>query len=266
MVCCLGTGAVRFRARNEGKAELVFRTIVFLLAALFTAQAAHAATSVNWDDLKDPAAEKFEDPFAALSIQELRSLGLVLNLREQLAKHEVGAETRSGLEQQLRREEAKLAAAGVHTDWLLSHRQEIGEKRAAAALAGNSALAGKDIAIGGYVIPVQAPGKHTVEGGYLVPEAGMCSHMPAPDPNQTIRYRLSTDWNADQVYQPVVLVGRLSLHMTRQEIMLLDGQVEMIAVFDMDVTEVRSPEEPKAGKRLLNFFRRFQAPAQNDGQ
>ena len=113
-------------------------------------------------------------------------------------------------------QEAQLAAAGVPTDKLLSQRFEVAKKRAAASLAGNKALAGRDIEITGYVIPVQEPGSDEVIAGYLVPEQGMCSHMPAPDPNQMIRYRLSTGWRAEYVYEPVRLIGRLSLKTSRK--------------------------------------------------
>ena len=104
-------------------------------------------------------------------------------------------------------------------------------------MAGNPDLDGRRISIPGYVIPVLGA-ENTASTGYLVPERGMCSHTPAPDPNQMIRYTLATDWTADSLYEPVELVGTLSIRPTRQEITLIDGQVEMIAVFDMQVTAV----------------------------
>lgn len=231
--------------------------IVFLVALMGAPPGAHAAQPILWEDLKDPAAAAFEDPFAALGIHQLRALGTVLRLRLRLEEGPVGAKDRPGIEQQLRSEEAKLAAAGVDVDGLLSQRHEVGRKRAAAALAGNPDLAGREVAITGYVIPVSGP-DGTVTTGYLVPGAGMCSHMPAPDPNQMIRYRLSNGWQAQEIYEPVLLSGTLSLKTTRQEITLLDGQVEMLAAFEMDVSDVRSLEgqEPPQN-RVLNFFRNF---------
>jgi len=237
----------------------VLRAIAFILALLMVLPVSYAATPITWDNLRDPSAAKFDDPFAALSGFELRSLGTVLRLRQRLAEEDVAAEARPRIEQRLRTEEAKLASAGVRTDWLLEQRLEIGKKRAAAALAGNPQLEGKDVAITGYVIPVAGPdGKTTT--GYLVPEAGMCSHMPAPDPNQMIRYRLLNNWEAGYVYEPVLLTGTLSLKTTRQEIMLLDGQVDMLAAFEMMVTDVRSLDQttgPEPENRLLRLFRNF---------
>lgn len=96
----------------------------------------------------------------------------------------------------------------------------------------------------------------------------MCSHMPAPDPNQMIRYTLAADWQADSVYEPVRLTGTLSIRPTKQEIMLLDGQIEMVAVFDMKVTDVlplTEQERVSPTRSFLDFLKsrsdRQQAPA-----
>lgn len=242
--------------------------IVFITALLFWAPHAIAAKPVVWPDLKDPMASSFEDPFAALNIRELRSLGTVLRLRQQLKQPGFEGSARREAEARLSNEEAKLAAAGIQTDWLLSQRKEIGKQRAKAALKGNAGLEGVEISITGYVIPVEpAEGGRTMTG-YLVPEAGMCSHMPAPDPNQMIRYKLDTDYVAREIYEPVELTGRLSLALTRQEITLLDGQVEMLAAFEMDVTNVRRLDEPgpKVGNRLLRFFKGDQKSPINSHQ
>lgn len=233
------------------------RLQVCLLFFLLMTPAAPAATAVDWDALKDPEAATFDDPFAALSIHELRSLGTILRLRQQMDEQQDASE-RQKMERRLNAEEAKLATAGLDVGWLLSQRFEIGKKRAAAALAGNPALAGREIAITGYVIPVEDPGHPGATSGYLVPGAGMCSHMPAPDPNQMIRYSLSTDWQAGYVYEPVQLIGTLTLETTKQEITLLDGQIDMLASFQMEVTEVRRLDETERTKpknRLWNLFR-----------
>lgn len=241
----------------------------FLFTFLVLASSAFASMPITWDDLRDPKAAQFDDPFAALSGPELRGLGTVLQLRQQLDGTDVGSDARPAIEQRLRQEEAKLAAAGIATDKLLSRRFEIGKKRAAAALAGNPALAGKEIAITGYVIPVQEPGSEDVSTGYLVPDQGMCSHMPAPDPNQMIRYRLQADWRPDHVYEPVLLIGRLSLKTTKQEITLLDGQVDMIAAFELEVRQARSLNDetsPNPANRIWRFFTRPGAQGQHPAQ
>lgn len=226
----------------------------FLVFFVLPIECGLAARPVTWADLKDPAASNFIDPFQALSIPDLRALGTVLRLRNKLGATGFSAEERAGLEAQLADEEAKLAAAGIRTDWLLDQRDEIGKKRAQAAFAGNPALNGKPVTISGYVIPILEPDGQS-HWGYLVPDYGMCSHMPAPDPNQMIRYHGASGWAPDEIYQPVVLSGTLTLAVSRQTINLLDGNVEMIAVFDIEDADLQ-PVRP-GGKSLLGRTFRF---------
>ncbi|MEM9633357.1 MAG: DUF3299 domain-containing protein [Pseudomonadota bacterium] len=217
------------------------RTLLALFLLMCMTLPVRAVVPVDWEDLKDPAATRFDDPFAALSINELRSLGTVIRLRKRLGETDVAEEARPRIEQRLANEEAKLAVSGVDTDALLAQRMVIGRKRAKAALVGNPALSGEEIAITGYVIPVLEE-DGIARTGYLVPEYGMCSHVPAPDPNQMIRYRLESDWQADRIYQKVRLKGRLGLKITRQTINLLDGPVEMISAFELQAQDVQSIE------------------------
>lgn len=237
------------------------RAVLCLIVLIGLMQPAWAVKQVNWQDLIDPVAADFDDPFAALGLAELRSLGTVLRLRKMLADPGLSSDARPEIAARLDREEAKLAVSGVDTDGLLSRRQEIGRKRAEAVMSGNPDLDGRRISIPGYVIPVLDAEKASATSGYLVPERGMCSHMPAPDPNQMIRYTLATDWTADSIYEPVELVGTLSIRPSRQEITLIDGQVEMIAVFDMKVTSVvpRAQAEPGTADRSFRHFVRPRA-------
>lgn len=234
---------------------------LFLAGVLIlVSQAVFAAPHVvSWETLKDPVAGHYDDPFAALHPSQLRSLGQILRLREGLKAKGLKPDERSDLEGELEREEALLVVTGVDVDGLLSRRQQIAIERARASLAGNKNLAGQEVTIRGYVIPVLGEDDKAV-GGYLVPERGMCSHIPPPDPNQMVRYKLSggqaVNWAADYIYEPVELTGRLTLGATRQEITLLDGQVEMISAFQMDVDKaVRLDDSaPAPEERGFNFF------------
>ncbi len=229
-------------------------TRLFLILVIWASAvpSAMAAMPVVWEDLKDPVAARFEDPFETLFLSELRSIATVYRLRTWLKREGLTAEDRAPLEERLRQEEAKLAAAGIETDYLLAQREAITKRQAEASLKGNSDLVGKEIEISGYVIPIiNEEGR--AESGYLVPGFGMCSHVPAPAPNQMIRYKLSEDWKEAELYKPVLLSGRLDLKVSRQTITLLDGQVKMIAAFDMDVTDIRPIGQSAPGVKQRNF-------------
>jgi len=222
---------------------------------------ASALTPVDWEDLKDPAAARFEDPFETLLLSELRSIAKVYRLRKLLEKDGLPATDRFRVEERLEAEEQKLAEAGVETDYLMAQRETIARRNAEALARGNPDLAGEEIAITGYVIPV-IDDKGSAVGGYLVSGFGMCSHVPAPPPNQMIRYRLGADWKEAELYKPVMLRGRLDLKMTRQTITLLDGQVTMVSAFDLSVSEIRPLDDPEteAGQRSFRNFTRQTGP------
>ena len=158
-------------------------------------------------------------------------------------------------------EEAKLAAAGVETDGLLSQRKEIGRKRAAAALAGNAGSRRE----GGCDHRVRDPGFCGPDGpvstGYLVPGAGMCSHMPAPDPNQMIRYKLSERLaRRRRSIEPVLLTGTLSLNDHGRKSRFWTGRSRCLRRSKWMVTDVRSLDRqgaPDPENRVFRFFRNF---------
>lgn len=238
------------------------KTIVWaVLVALIAVKPVYAVTAIVWEDLKDPAAARIDDPFDTLLLSELRAIAKVYRLRKLLEKAPLPAADRAEVEKQLAAEEQKLAAAGVEADILLAQREAVAEQNAKALAQGNPELSGREVAITGYVIPVidQAG---SAAAGYLVPEYGMCSHVPPPPPNQMIRYRLGEDWTEARLYKPVMVRGLLHLKMSRQTITLLDGPVTMVSAFDMDVTEIRSLDSPEAdaGQRSFRNFTRQSPP------
>ena len=240
--------AIRHAASNVAWAALIFAGTIGPAAAV---------TPIDWPDLKDPAASQYEDPFEALYLSELRSIAAVYRIRNVLKGGGLTLEERTRLERRLSDEEAKLAAAGVQTENLLAKRDEVAKRRAEARLKGNSNLAGKDVAITGYVIPVLDE-TGAAKYGYLVSGYGMCSHVPAPAPNQIIFYKLEEDWAEAELYKPVLLQGRLDLSVSRQTINLLDGDVTITASFDMDVTDIRAlePQKRDVGDRGFRSFTR----------
>lgn len=77
---------------------------------------------------------------------------------------------------------------------------------------------------------------------YLVPEVGMCSHVPPPPPNQMIRMTLPDSYEPQSYYEFIEVSGELSLAPTNERLMVVDGLVDMETVFEMRVTEVAIPE------------------------
>ena len=167
--------------------------------------------------------------------EELQVLGEIIRLR--LAQ-EAGTVTNEE-NTKLQKAEAQLASTGVDVDWLLDQRWVVANRREKAATQANPTVAGASVQLSGYAIPAPDADDGTTVF-YLVPERGMCSHMPPPNPNQMIRVSSKSDWRPRFMHEPVRLSGELSIAPSRQSMIVVDGFVDMRATFAMQVTEVEA--------------------------
>ena len=72
-------------------------------------------------------------------------------------------------------------------------------------------LVGKKIRIDGFMVPLDFDYGEalTVEEFVLVPDAGMCIHVPPPPPNQMIFIKLNKPEKVRYMYQPIAVEGIL---------------------------------------------------------
>ena len=106
---------------------------------------------------------------------------------------------------------------------------------------GNPIFDGAEVAISGYIIP----GPKATDGsgfGYLVPQVGMCSHLPPPPPNQLVRVRLRADQQVESLYLPVRVSGLLRVEPSDETIFILDGESRMLSGWTLDAETVELPE------------------------
>ncbi|MEO1107090.1 MAG: DUF3299 domain-containing protein [Pseudomonadota bacterium] len=223
---------------------------VIILALLSVPVLAAPSRSVQWSDLPDPAAQVFEDPFRDLNDEQVDDLRFALRLRGRLQQDVGSAKERQKWQEMLVETEAALAADQIDIDWLMSQREAVIQRRETANTTGNPAIDDQIVSIAGYVIPV-APDEQGRAVAYLVPQPGMCSHLPPPPPNQMIRLLLSDRWAPDSFYQHVRLIGRLAIAPTGYETFVIDGQVPMHATFSMEVQEA---EILNGGEGQFNEF------------
>ena len=75
----------------------------------------------------------------------------------------------------------------------------------------NETVVGKKIRIDGFMVPLDFDYGEalTVEEFVLVPDAGMCIHVPPPPPNQMIFVKLSKPERVRFMYQPIAIEGIL---------------------------------------------------------
>ena len=205
----------------------------FVAAMLVATQASAKPEAIEFSDLVDPLAVVFDDPYKDMGFRLLNELKLVVELDEKLAQKDLAEDERARLT--ARRSAAKdmLEINGQDVDALLSQRWDVARKRQTARMATNPVLNGAEVTLSGYLIP--APRDADGSGfGYLVPQVGMCSHLPPPPPNQLVRVRLRAGQQVEFLYTPVRVSGKLHVEPSDETIFVLDGKVRMLSGWTLE--------------------------------
>jgi len=231
-----------------------FLTFVFVAALLATTQASAEPEAIEFSDLADPFAVAFEDPYAAMGVDMLSELKLLVQSDEKLAGSDLDEETRTRLAARRAAAQEKLEANGYKVDVLLEQRWDVARKRQNARMATNPIFNGVEVLLSGYIIP--APPDADGSGfGYLVPQVGMCSHLPPPPPNQLVRVRLREDQQVESLYLPVQVSGLLRVEPSDETIFILDGESRMLSGWTLDADTVNVGGDAGAN-RYIDAFRR----------
>ncbi|WP_171098008.1 DUF3299 domain-containing protein [Ruegeria sp. HKCCD7255] len=211
-----------------------------VVAACLLALPAHSEVKrIEWADLIDETAQNYEDPFVELTGKQLSELRNLVRQRAQLEKGGATPEQLGQIQVDIEATEATLAEEGVDADWLISQRWVVMERRQKAGTAANVDIDGVTISLGGFVIPAPRD-EDGSQMAYIVPERGMCSHVPPPPPNQMVRLRLSDSWAPSTVYEPIVVTGQIRIDPTQKEMLVVDGPVLMNAAFTLEVDDVQT--------------------------
>jgi hypothetical protein len=216
-----------------------------IVLATFVAKAPASANEVGWVDLIDLTASTYEDPFRDLSYHHMRALRSVVAAREKLNAVTLASGDRHTVEAELANAKKTLEADGIDVDWLIAQRWVVADRRARAATAGNPDIDGQTITLAGFAL-AGPPAKDGAPVAYMVPERGMCSHVPPPNPNQMIRVRLNGDWRPAYAHEPVRLTGKVSITPTNEVFFVTDGPVQMRATFLMDLEKVETFPDVRA--------------------
>ena len=83
-------------------------------------------------------------------------------------------------------------------------------------------LEGKQIALTGYLLPVDREGDLVYEF-LLLPVTGLCSHLPPPPPNQAVHVFPARPYRLTEIYEPVSVSGTLRPEIEKTQLMILDG-------------------------------------------
>lgn len=181
---------------------------------------------ISWETLAPPAAE-IENPFAALSAEQMEALRQIVRL-ETPVQQSVAPETVD----KLRDLREMLAAEKIDVDGLLTARLDIMERREIAASGVNTELLGTSVRLPGYILPLEFEGRKTVEF-LLVPTVGACVHTPPPPANQIVHVRYPEGIEVNGLFTPVWIDGIMTAEKSVQTAGYVDGQAPISVSYSM---------------------------------
>jgi len=218
--------------------HLAYLAATAALAIAVAPVIAGEATPVEWSQLPDPPAQEYEDPYRNLAPEQMTDLMSLVRLREQLGADAMSVEERTQLEARITELEAALQAGGIDVEWLLSQRWAVADRRRHAAVATNAALDGQSVEIAGFLI-LAPPTDRGEASAYLLPDRGVCHHLPPPLPNQLIRLLMKEAPETGGSCVPAVIRGTLRAEESRHEVIVIDHSLPMWSGWMLEADEVR---------------------------
>jgi hypothetical protein len=189
-------------------------------------------TQIGWQDLIKKV--EFDDPFEALTSDQLVDLGLVARVRQIEAS---GRDVSEGTVKEMTEAMQKLEKTGVDIDGLLARRAEIRELRRQRAHAVVEDLNGRQVRMPGYALPLEYSGTQITEF-LLVPWVGACIHTPPPPPNQIVYVKLGEGIESQGRFTPVWVTGEMEVKAATKNLYLVDGSSGIDVGYSLEASQV----------------------------
>jgi hypothetical protein len=214
-------------------------SVLIPICALGSAGAfAEDPRTLTWDDLSVRLSAA-DNPFAALSTEQLIALGDIAGLRNRKARGIALSPDEVSIEQTAVN---RLRQDRIDVDGLLAKRDEIAQKKRAAASAVNPALDGKFVRLPGYVLPLEFSGKQVTEF-LLVPWVGACIHTPPPEPNQIVYVKPDKAFDIDGMFDAVWVTGRIAATASTKSVHIVDGSSDIPVGYALRASRVERYEQ-----------------------
>ena len=211
--------------------------LIVFCATGMTASRAEEPRTVSWDELAVRLSAA-DNPFTALSNDQLMALSDVAGLRERKSRGITLTAEESGIE---RKAVATLKQDGIDVDGLLAKRDAVAERKHAAARSGNPAIDGKVVRIPGYVLPLEFSGKKVSEF-LLVPWVGACIHTPPPEPNQIVHVKPDKAFDIRRMFDAVWVTGKIAAGPTKKSVEIVDGSADVEVAYSLRASSVEPYE------------------------
>jgi hypothetical protein len=221
---------------------LALMAFVAVGAAALVANASptRAANDIEWTDLV-PKGEPIVDPLAKLNQDQRFDLEMILWARSLSAAERELEPNRPGVED-AQKYEQNFAKAGIDINQLLTDYKAFEEKIKERQKLVNNDLAGKDVRLAGYLLPLEF--SETGDTDFLlVPYVGACVHVPPPPPNQIVFVRLAEKFIAKDLFTPVWVQGPLKTKQSSKALTLIDGTRDVSIGYHIDGAKVEVYKE-----------------------
>jgi hypothetical protein len=222
--------------------KLALMALVAVGAAALVANATptRAANDIEWTDLV-PKGEPIVDPLAKLNQDQRFDLEMILWARSLSAAERELEPNRPGVED-AQKYEQNFAKSGIDINKLLTDYKAFEEKIKARQKLVNNDLAGKDVRLAGYLLPLEF--SETGDTDFLlVPYVGACVHVPPPPPNQIVFVRLAEKFIAKDLFTPVWVQGPLKTKQSSKALTLIDGTRDVSIGYHIDGAKVEVYKE-----------------------
>lgn len=214
------------------KSIINFAFLLLFIVSVAVPSVAVQVKQLGWHDLVKKV--EFEDPFDALTEDQLFDLGLVARLRQlQDAGRQVGEKTLD----EIQGATLRLEKDGVDINELLARRTEIMELRQQRGSAVVEDLNGQTVRMPGYALPLEYDGMKVKEF-LLVPWVGACIHTPPPPPNQIVYVEAMESFRSNSRFEPVWIEGVMRVGDTSKELFLIDGSSDIQIGYSMKSVKI----------------------------
>ncbi|SLN19909.1 hypothetical protein TRL7639_00472 [Falsiruegeria litorea R37] len=202
--------------------------ILMLLPELSLAQ-----QQIGWRDLTIPV-EPQDDPYFALGFESRKALEELLVLE---SYREDDNDLSAKASQRVAELHEELASAGLGAQALIDKDRNFQAKIVAQRSMVRAEWDGLEIKIPGYVLPLEFNGNQVVEF-LLVPYVGACIHTPPPPANQIVHVRSNVSFQANGLFIPVWVTGKMTIEKSQQSVGLSDGVTGFEVGYALHATEV----------------------------
>ena len=208
----------------------IIPVVLLTVAALWFVAAPSGAAPVpketTWEDLAPSSDKPVEDPLAHLDpfiTAELYSIASAVRQEETGLLSAVSPEYEEAMEMKYR-----LEKRGVEVDGILQRLKSVeAEVRRLDEQLVHS-LDGQFVKLPGYALPIEFDGV-AVQEFLLVPYVGACIHVPPPPQNQMVFVKLSEPFVVSSLFEPVWIIGRISVKRTEKILPVSDGKIPVAA-------------------------------------